>query len=237
MIPYEECIDCVAIKFCKIYNNEVKKPFLSKSCNVKFRLYKALELSCIPPEYINSNIYNSKIDDYNNENYKKLSLYVDNILKFVKEGNNGFFYGSMSGTGKTYAGAVLLNHFIYKQCLTDLFDFENPLALFVDYVELMDDLRYSSDNDKLEYKVNKIKNVPFLMLDDVGAGTMSDFVREQTYIIINYRFNHKLSTLITTNYLISDLASDNLLGKRIVSRILNRCIGMEFKGKDRRIVK
>jgi DNA replication protein DnaC len=237
MIPYEECIDCIAKNFCKRYAGIVEKPKYPEWCNVKFRLYKALELANIPPEYFSANIYFFDIDEYNKDNLIKIRNYLNNIVDFVRSGYNAFFYGSTPGTGKTYAASMFLNHYIYKTCLTDKFDFENPLALFVDYTELMDELRYSRDEEYLNEKLEMIKNVPLLLLDDVGAGTITDFVREQTFMLINYRFNHKLSTLLTTNYSINELSKDTLLGKRIVSRILNKCIGFEFTGIDRRVGK
>lgn len=235
MLPYEECINCVATKFCKLYKGEIKKTSRLDWCNAHFRLEKAIELSDIPPEYKEANIYNSIPFESNKDIYSKIYRYISDIVNFVDKGYNALFYGDKPGTGKTYSGVMLLNHYIYKICLTDRFDFENPLALFVDYAELMDEIRYSDDGDYINNMVERIKNVPLLLLDDVGAGTMSDFVREQTFLIINYRFNHNLSTIITTNYTVNNLPQENVLGKRITSRILNKCIGFEFKGVDRRV--
>lgn len=235
MIPYEECMNCVATKFCKIYKGEISKSNRIDWCNARFRLEKAFQLSNIPPEYKEANIYNSIPNEFNKDVLVKIYRLLGGITSFVDNGYNALFYGDKPGTGKTYSGAMFLNHYMYKVCLTDKFDFENPLALFVDYAELMDEIRYSNDENYISNMVERIKNVPLLLLDDVGAGTLTDFVREQTFLIINYRFNHNLSTIITTNYTINNLPSENVLGKRITSRILNKCIGFEFTGIDRRI--
>lgn len=232
-MPYPECVDCVATKFCKIYSGEVDTPE-RHWCNARWRLDKALELSLIPPEYVNANIYNYKRDKHNDAIYRKVLPYIENICEAVDGGLNMFFYANSFGTGKTFHAAMFLNHYIYKTCTTERFDFETPLALFVVYAELMDMLRYSRSDEQVGRFVEVVNTVPLLLLDDVGSGTMSDYVREQTYMILNHRFNHRLSTIITTNYGLRELASENLLGARNVSRITARCDGAEVGGPDRR---
>jgi DNA replication protein DnaC len=130
---------------------------------------------------------------------------------------------------------ALLHHFIYKICLTNRFDFETPLGLFLEYPMLMDDLRYRRDLDTVVRTMTQVREAPLLLLDDMGAGTMSDFTREQTYLILNHRMNNKLSTIFTTNMGTKQLSSDTVLGKRNMSRLMNNAIGMNLGGKDRRM--
>lgn len=233
--PYEECHTCIATPWCKRYSGEVPKPDTPSWCNPKFRLYKALQLAEIPKEYLNANIYNYVVDKHNEEIYKALKPIIDNIVEEVDNGINFFFYNSVPGTGKTFHAAMILNHYIYKTCLTSRFDFENPLALYVVYAELMDDLRYRREDEEVQRKIERIKNVPLLLLDDVGSGTTSKYTIEQTYLILNHRFNHRLSTIVTSNLEISQLRDESILGERNVSRIIRSCIGVNVKGPDRRI--
>lgn len=228
--PYSECSKCVAKPFCKIYKGEYDIPS-TKRCNSKRFLDKALSLAVIPPEYLGADRYRCNVDNENIDLVKKLDPYLKNILEEVDNGRNFVFVGEMTGMGKTYMASAVLNNYIYKACQTTRFDYEHPIALFVDYVELMDTLRYSEDDDVY---FNTIKNVPLLLLDDMGAGTMSDFVREQTFLIINYRHNHRLSTVVTSNVPLERWASDNMFGKRITSRILKDPVLLEVKGSDRR---
>lgn len=230
-LVYKDCKDCIAKPFCKIYKGEVKRKPYPDWCNAKFRLYKALELSKIPKEYINANIYNYDVDDNNKNVFEKIKKYVDDIVSFVENGYNLYIYGNNFGIGKTFTAAVLLNHYIYKICLTDKFDFENPPALFVSHPELIVSLR-NFESEETEIILNEVKSVPLLLLDDIGEGIIREYAREQTYLLLNYRFNNNLSTIITTNYPPKQLAE--ILGESCVSRILHNCGGLSLKGEDKR---
>ncbi|MFF4340543.1 ATP-binding protein [Kitasatospora sp. NPDC001540] len=74
--------------------------------------------------------------------------------------------------------------------------------------------------------------VPLLLLDDLGAAKASEFVEEQTYRLINHRYNAVLPTLITTNLQIRDLKA--YLGDRFTSRLAEMTTRVEFEPVDRR---
>lgn len=231
---YEDCRDCIAKSWCKIYSGEVqggKNPW----CSAKYRLEKAVELSRIPKVYQNANIYNYEVDKENEEIFKIIKEIISDIVSVIDKGTNFFFFGSIPGTGKTYNASVILNHYIYKTCLTNKFDFEHPLALYIVYADLMDDLRYRRDLEEVDKILDLVNNVPLLLLDDVGSGVNTDYSREQTYMIINNRLNNGLSTIYTSNLTLAELGKPENLGARNVSRIVNEAIGLEFKGSDRRM--
>jgi DNA replication protein DnaC len=231
--PYEECNGCIATKWCKRYSGEAPKPESPSWCNPKFRLYKALGMSNIPNRYLNANLYNYQIDEENEQIADRMKQLLDDVVNVIDEGRNFIFRGVVPGTGKTYHGIMVLNHFIYKTCLTSRMDFENPLAYYIGFSDLMDKLRYYRDDEEIDLLVEKIKNVPVLMLDDVGAGTVSDYMKEQTYLIVNHRYNNGLSTIYTTNFTKQQLLER--LNSRILSRMFSNCEDFKFEGKtDRR---
>ena len=230
--PYEECAKCLASKFCPRYAGDVPKSE-STFCRMHDRMYKTLALAEMPKRYLQANIYNCKVDDKNKAMYETIKPVIDNIVEEVDNGVNVFFHGSNTGTGKTYHAAMLLNHYIYKTCGTR-FDFEHPLAMYVDYALLIDNLRYLEDDTGIQERFNIIMNVPILLLDDLGAGTMSDFAREQTFLLLNHRFNNVLSTISTSNLSLKELTDDRKLGKRNVSRLLSNGMAIEVVGGDRR---
>lgn len=235
MGAYKECSICIATPWCKRYSGEVEVPKSSTWCRAKFILEKALKLANVPPEFMEANIYNYQEDDENRKVLAKLKPYVENIVEVVDNGKNFFFYHPSSGTGKTYHGFMLLNQYIYKTCLTDRFDFEKPLALYVPYADLMDDLRYRRELEEVQEKVELIRNVPLLLLDDIGSGTSSSFTIEQTNLILNHRFNHRLSTIVTSNFSPKELAKEEIIGYRSVSRMLKDSVGIRVGGRDRRM--
>lgn len=97
--------------------------------------------------------------------------------------------------------------------------------------DLYAELRPGSDTDG-EQVLATYSRVPLLILDDLGAAKTSEFVEEQTYRLINRRYNHMLPTLITTNLRISDLRS--YLGDRVASRLAQMTTRVEFEPVDRR---
>lgn len=236
--PYPECSGCVATPFCKKYNGQIPvTPETSDWCRAKFRLDKAIELSRIPEEYKYANVFNYKVDSENQAVYERFKPKLKNIVEEVENGTNFLLFGGDTGVGKTYLAVTILNQYIYKSCLTDRFDFETPLALFVSHPDLMDALRYRRDSEETETLMEAIYETPLLLLDDIGAGTFSDFVREQTLLIINYRVNARKSIIATTNYDLNTLKRSDALGSRSVSRLLTRCVGAEMSGRDRRYQK
>jgi DNA replication protein DnaC len=210
------------------------KSFDLESCRPKVYLDKALQLSLIPEEYKDANLYNAIIDKHNRDLFDDLKPIIVDIVNEVGKGSNFIFNSPHSGTGKTYLGSVILNHFIYKASQRkDIFNYEDPVGMFIDFAELMDSLRYSEDD--LQDSFDQMKNVPLLLLDDIGSCTMTDFVREQMFLIVNYRCNHRLSTIVTSNYTVSQWQDEKLFGKRISSRLTkNACIIEDFGVIDRR---
>lgn len=233
MKPFKDCEKCIATKWCKIYSGEVDKGY-KDWCSAKFRLDKALDLSNVPKAYRNANVSNMEREGMNKELKSVVDIYSKDILHEIDEGTNFLFYGSSPGTGKTYTAMVLLNQFIYKACLTSRFDFENPLGIFLTHADLMDDLRYRRNLDEVQEMLVKASTVPLLILDDIGSGTSSPFVRDQTYLIVNGRVNNGLSTIYTSNLPLSVLQNPESLGARTVSRIMGNCVGVEVVGVDKR---
>ncbi|QOS98913.1 ATP-binding protein [Brevibacterium sp. JNUCC-42] len=167
--------------------------------------------------------------------YVRLKSHLEDIVASINKGTNFFFYGGATGTGKTFHGTMVLNHFIYKSCQTDRMDFETPLGLFVSYPEWVDTLRLRYRGDDVVNQSDHIKHVPLLLLDDLGAGKLSDYAREQTYLLLNHRYNHRLSTVITSNYGLNELSMADMLGSRSVSRISKNVEGGELTGTDHRL--
>ncbi|GAA1237518.1 hypothetical protein GCM10009665_29600 [Kitasatospora nipponensis] len=97
--------------------------------------------------------------------------------------------------------------------------------------DLYAELRPSSGTDS-EQVLAGYSRVPLLILDDLGAAKSSEFVEEQTYRLINRRYNHCLPTLITTNLAIGALRA--YLGDRVASRLRQMTTQVEFEPVDRR---
>ncbi|HUM44441.1 MAG TPA: ATP-binding protein, partial [Fervidobacterium sp.] len=80
--------------------------------------------------------------------------------------------------------------------------------------------------------VQEIIDVPFLVLDDLGKEKITDWRKEQLYIIINDRVASQKPMVITTNCGIKEL--QKRLDQATVSRIVENSQIIELGGVDRR---
>ena len=72
-----------------------------------------------------------------------------------------------------------------------------------------------------------------LALDDLGSEQVTDWVREQLFLVINSRYEQMLPTIITTNDSLESL--EEHVGQRITSRIAGMCQGVVLDGPDYRL--
>lgn len=110
-------------------------------------------------------------------------------------------------------------------------------ALFRPFVELLSDIRatyrsrdaHEPDEAAL---VNACKETHVLALDDLGAARVTDWAQERLFEVLNYRYNERRTTILTTNLGPAELAE--YVGERICSRILGMSWVYEILGPNLR---
>ena len=111
--------------------------------------------------------------------------------------------------------------------------------LFIVVPDLLDEIRasYSGDSDISEIQVlRQARNMPVLILDDLGAHNYTEWTRNKIYSIINNRLNNNLATVINSNLHLGDI--ERFLGERTTSRIIELCDSHGlFAPKDIRHIK
>ncbi|MEG2658681.1 MAG: ATP-binding protein [Clostridiales bacterium] len=145
-----------------------------------------------------------------------------------KEALGIVFMGSV-GCGKTYLAAAIANRLI-----------ENKIDVeFVVVPDFLDELRSTFDYDSPATEIelmNRIKKVPVLILDDLGAHNYTEWSIKTLFAIINYRVNYELPMVVTTN--LSAIEIEELIGARIYSRLVESCRFLHLRsGYDIRIKK
>ena len=73
--------------------------------------------------------------------------------------------------------------------------------------------------------------IPLLVLDDLGAGSLSDHERRCTLELLERRLNAMRPTVVTTNWTIEQIGK--LMDERIASRLSAFAV-ISFIGKDLR---
>ncbi len=120
-----------------------------------------------------------------------------------------------SGCGKTHLAAAIANRQI---------ELGNE-AFFTVVPDLLDHLRatFGPDSDvTYDELFEAVRNVPLLVLDDLGTQSETSWAREKMFQVLNHRFNAELPTVITTNYDVREL--DERLRTRLNDKDVARVV-------------
>ncbi len=139
--------------------------------------------------------------------------------KFATEPAGWLVLSGPVGCGKTHLAASIKNH-------RDEHGFQ---TLFKTTPDLLDYLRatYAPDsNVTYDRGFDAIRNAEVLILDDYGAHSSTPWAEEKLFQLLNYRFNARLATVITTNQPLDRAANATVGGGpsqelRILSRLLD----------------
>ncbi len=95
------------------------------------------------------------------------------------------------GCGKTHLAAAIGNFAVSLGVPT----------LFITVPDLLDQLRFSYDNQDVDFedRFDEIRHAPLLILDDFGTQNATNWAQEKLFQILNYRYINRLATVITTN--------------------------------------
>jgi len=140
-------------------------------------------------------------------------------FEFAKSPEDWIMFMGESGCGKTHLAAAIVNY---------RYQASKP-ALFVVVSDFLDHLRSTfSPDSKISYDqlFEKVKTAPLLVLDDLGEQISTPWVKEKLYQVINYRYNAKLPTVITTRYAPDEIVAN--LESSISSRLVDRKISNAF---------
>lgn len=136
-------------------------------------------------------------------------------LDFARAPENWLVFLGANGCGKTHLAAAIASY-RYQA---------HQQAIFVVVPELLDHLRSAfSPQSRLSYDrlFEKVKSAPLLILDDFGEQETTPWAQEKLYQLINYRYNSRLPTVITSSRSLDEIES------RISSRLSDPKISTPF---------
>ena len=124
------------------------------------------------------------------------------------------------GCGKTHLAAAIANH-----CIA-----ENRAVFFLVVPDFLDHLRSTfnpASDVSYDELFEQVREVPLLILDDVGAHSSTPWAQEKLFQLINHRYNAQMPTVITTNIPLERL--DGRLQARIQTPELSQVCLVERK--------
>lgn len=166
------------------------------------------------------------------------------------EGRGLLLTGSM-GVGKTHLAVGILQALILEKGVK---------GLFCDYRELLKRIQESYNPRVASTELQILAPVfdaEVLVLDELGAQKPTDWAWDTVALILNTRYNHKRTTLITTNYAnaraarpepdrarsaaaqnaeraVREESLGDRIGERMRSRLAEMCVEVEMRGEDLR---
>ncbi len=162
---------------------------------------------------------------FDNFDYKKLNLPSDKrqnleqahhiALNFARSPQGWLIFLGVNGCGKTHLAAAIANHLRQS----------GKSVLFIVVPDLLDHLRSAFGPDsKVSYDelFERIRKEPVLVLDDFGEHSATPWAQEKLYQLVNYRYNARLATVITTCSSLDEIES------RISSRMVDPRLSLVF---------
>ena len=205
-------------------------------CMREAELQSAFRLARIPRKFLAKTLesFNCKDRDDRAKEAKRREIvtFAKNFLKTFRGGSHdhpgkGLLLMGREGTGKTHVAVSILKETIRKG-YTGLY--WNVPELFLELRRLMNDKVDISEADLFD----NARRVDLLVLDDLGAERSSEYVTDRLYVMINGRYENDMPTIVTTNRGREELRSQ--LGPRIVSRLCEMCVPIEFPEGDFRLL-
>ena len=183
------------------------------ACRSEGRAERLEERSQIPPLYRNASFENFKT-----EGMQELKMVMSAVKRYSDDFPLGQKRGLLPigepGTGKTHLAIAALRRIIQK-------GFE---GVFTDFQALLDRIRAgydstSNSSNKEAYRMALDSEV--LMLDDLGAHRVTDWVQDTITAIVTHRCNNQMPLIATTN-----LPDADVEGSKTIQR---GTVGIEYR--------
>ena len=188
---------------------------------------RRVRLIGMPKDVINISWDDVLLDDAN-----RIKAYQA-VASFISDYPNqkGVYLYGQFGVGKSYMMAAMANELAEKGISTTLIHYPSFIS-------------ESSGFDELKTKANEVKKVDVLVLDDIGAESNNDWIRDNILqVILQYRMQENLATFFTSNLSMVELeqhlamtkkGDETWPAKRVMERVHKLSDEYQLAGENRR---
>ena len=196
-------------------DQKILNDILLKNVNNKILLTKPSDLTII--------------DDPNGNGRVVIKMMMDYIKNPT---NKGFYLYGEGGNGKSTVMGFLIRCLVTK----------GYKCGYIHFPTFLMDLKSSFGNEGVNSSIELMKNLDYLVIDDVGGESVTSWSRDEILsAIIAYRLQNQRATFFTSEYSLEKLkklytlkAGDKERVERLISRMKAVSIPVELKGKDLR---
>ncbi|GAA5416315.1 primosomal protein DnaI [Paraliobacillus ryukyuensis] len=200
-----------------LYYEKCKYTIQQESQQERAKLIKSLHM---PKDILGASIQQLDDQDTNRHDAIRAVIAYASQLETGKAPEKGLYFYGPFGVGKTYFLGALANE------LAD----HNIASMLIYMPEFVREMKASLGNDSLQVKIEQFKNIPVLMIDDIGAESISAWFRDEILgSILQYRMMERLPVFFSSNYSLSQLEKhlaisskgdiEELKAGRIIERI------------------
>lgn len=150
-------------------------------------------------------------DKVTTEEHNRLAKAARLAFDYAQTPENWLLFSGEFGSGKTHLAASIAN---FRRDMGEE-------VMFLTAPDLLDYLRTTfapDSNVTFDRLFDQVRNVPLLVLDDMGTEAAKPWAQEKLFQILDYRYVGRLSTVMTTAKELTEL------NPRIVSRLLDHRI-------------
>jgi DNA replication protein DnaC len=200
-----------------------------------------LGVSEIPARYVDCEFLNYETGG--NDGLAAAKIKIETWAGQYPVDRSGLLLVGPSGVGKTHLSVAALKRLTQK----------GVHCLFCDYRELLKKIQNSYNPSVQTTELDLLRPIfetEVVLLDDLGAVKPSEWVWDTVSLILNARYNEKLTTIITSNFLDGASAAaervdgprraareetlGDRIGERMRSRLFEMCRLVQVNGKDYR---
>lgn len=191
----------------------------------------------MPKDVLQATIQDLLIDDESRVMIaQKAAQFVKATVETGKLPAKGYYLYGKFGVGKSFVLGALANELAAIKI--------RSVVVFVP--EFLREMKNAIGDNTLHEKIDYVKKAPVLMLDDLGAETMTAWTRDEILgTIFHYRMAEQLPTFITSNFNYDELEHhlaqsqkgdiEVVKAGRIMERVKALTEPIEMRGKNRRM--
>lgn len=188
----------------------------------------------IPELFIGSKLSEFKLND-NTKRFEPIIKKMNNFIEQYPAVQEGLILHGKTGVGKTRILSSIASAIVKNSPELDVF--------YIDWNDLVRDMKSGESHNFRDFSIindliHKLCHSSLLIIDELGSSKPSQWVFDNIYYVINYRYNRKKITLFATNY--PDETSDGSptlterVGDRVRSRIYEMAKSYYLYGLDYR---
>jgi DNA replication protein DnaC len=225
--PVEVCPICEGTGWKNASSPAQERRVTRCDCQLRARSQSLLSAARIPRRYEHCELANFEFDGP----YRSLAPARMAACKFAEAypiDKSGLLLIGSIGVGKTHLAVGIIKELILGKGIA---------CLFYDYRELLKQIQNSYNDSVKTTELDVLRPVfetEVLVLDELGAVRPTEWVWDTVSLILNTRYNDKLTTIMTTNFLDGQSAEaderqgikrsnrDQTLGDRVGDRMRSR---------------